>query len=612
MKQMGLLQIVMVVVALTGGCVLEEPPAPEGQAALAAERSSPASAPKPGPRVEALMRDLKSPSPPKRIAAADALSRLGPEAAPAVHALLEAMDGKQAWADFAMMDALSSLGTSALPILIETIQDEQSKLRVPAGRALWTMGATAQDALPVLRKLSEEDKNEALRKLAASAVRKIESEVQEGAATRAKTSLEATRAGAPEKTSSDQGDWPEFHGPQRDSICRETGLLQQWPPEGPPLAWKLEGLGKGLSTVSMAAGRFFTTGDRKSGDQEGAQYVMAYDLATRKQLWATPIGTPYDYGGLCTPTVDGALTYVLSTDSDLVCLETATGQIRWRKNLTQEFGGRTASVWKFSESPLVDGDRLIATPGAKDAALVAVDKATGSLLWKCALPELGPRGKDGAAYASPMAAEIEGRRQYVQVVGRGIVGVEADTGRFLWGYNRLANDIANITNPIIRGNYVFVTNSYNTGSALLHIRREGEKFTAEEVYFLPRRDFENHHGGVVLAGECVYGGSGLNKGDPTCLDFATGKILWKPKAPVAGSAAVLYADGHVIFRYDRGLIVWAEASPEQFRIKGSFTPLVADGPAWAHPVIYQKRLYLRHNDLLACYDLSGKGDRVSP
>lgn len=549
--------------------------------------------------LDRLTADLKSDSLQTRVAAADSLSRMGKAAKPAIPALLEAMDGRQGWADFAMMDALSALGQNALPGLVETISDTKSKHRTQAGRAIWAMGASAESALPALRALLK-DSDEKLRTLVERTIAKIEAELQERDRPAAKPAELASKeaAAAPEKT----GDWPEFHGPRRDSICRETGLLAQWPESGLKLIWKREGLGKGLSTVSIAGGRIFTMGDREV-DGKTSQFTIAYDMATQKELWATRIGEPYkDYGSLSTPTVEADRVYVESTDGEVFCLDPATGAVRWQKNF-KDFDGKMMCVWPYSESPLVDSDRLIVTPGGKDAGLVALDKKTGAVVWKCALPELGPLGKDGAAYSSPIVAEIEGVRQYIQVVGRGVVGVAAESGKFLWGYNRLACDIANITHPVARGNLVFTTNSYNTGSSLLKIARDGAGFKAEEVYFLGSKQFQNHHGGVVLVGDCIYGGSGLNKGEPTCLRFGTGEVLWKQKAPAAGSAAVLFADGHVIFCYDRGLLVLVEATPKEFRVKGRFTPLTVEGPAWAHPVIHDKRLYLRHNDLLMCYDL---------
>jgi outer membrane protein assembly factor BamB len=332
--------------------------------------------------------------------------------------------------------------------------------------------------------------------------------------------------------------------------------------------------------------------------------VIAFDLDSRKELWATVVGPPHTDGGpRCTPTVDGSLLYAIGTDGDLVCLESDTGQVRWRRNFVDDFDGAYMAVWKFSESPLVDGNRLVCTPGGPEAMMVALDKQTGDLIWKCALPDMGDKGVDGAGYSSIVVGTICGVRQYVQLVGRGVFGVEADTGRFLWGYNPVANTVANITSPVIRGDYVFATTAYNTGSALVKISRDGDDFQAEEVYFLKSRDFQNHHGGVVLVGDYLYGGHGPNQGHPTCIEFGTGKVVWKERSPARGSAGVLYADGNLIFRYDRGEVVLIEATPEGMKINGRFRAPDGDGPAWAHPVIHDGKLYLRHADKLFCYDI---------
>ncbi len=418
----------------------------------------------------------------------------------------------------------------------------------------------------------------------------------------------ALAAVAPSATCADGApDWPQFHGPNRDAICTETGLLQEWPDGGPELLWKLQGLGRGYSTIAIADGRFYTMGDRKGDDGEESQYVIAYDLASREELWATRVGPPHKDGGpRCTPTVDGALTYVIGTEGDLVCVETATGAVRWKKSFPNDFGGKMMSIWHYSESPLVDGDKLVCTPGGPEAAIVALDKRSGDTIWECTLTDFGTRGKDGAGYTSIVAADIDGVRQYVTVLGRGAVGVCAETGKFLWGYNRIANRVANITSPIVRGNYVFVTTSYKTGSALLKVTRSGEKFDVEEVWFNGPKEFENHHGGVVLIGDHLYGGDGQNKGTPVCLELLTGEIAWKEKAPAGGSAAVLYADGHLVFRYDSGLVVLVEATPEAYKVKGQFRLPVKNGPGWPHPVIHQGKLYFRDHDVLLCYDVKAK------
>ncbi|MCS7304629.1 MAG: PQQ-like beta-propeller repeat protein [Thermoguttaceae bacterium] len=400
------------------------------------------------------------------------------------------------------------------------------------------------------------------------------------------------------------GDWTRFRGPNCDGKCLETGLLKSWPEGGPKLLWTMEGLGRGYSSLTIAGGKIFTTGDRPDPKGGESQYVMAFDLASRKELWATPIGPPHPDGGCrSTPTIDGDLAFVIGTEGDLVCVETATGRLRWRKSFPRDFGGRMMSGWKYSESPLVDGDKVVCTPGGPVATVVALNKYTGKLIWRCAVPPLGPKGADGAGYSSMVAADIQGLRQYITIIGRGAIGVAAKDGRFLWGYNRIANNVANIPTPIVRDNYVFVTTSYRTGSALLRIVRRGEKFLAEEVWFNGPQDFENHHGGVVLVGDYLYGGSGQNQGVPVCLEFLTGKVVWRAQPVGQRSAAVLYADGHLIFRYEDGMVALIEATPEGFRLKGKFMAPVRKGPSWAHPVIHDGKLYLRSHDTLMCFDL---------
>jgi outer membrane protein assembly factor BamB len=407
-------------------------------------------------------------------------------------------------------------------------------------------------------------------------------------------------------------DWPRFRGPDCTGICPETGLIQEIPQQGLPLLWQIQGCGTGYSSISIADGKFYTMGDRPDGGGK-SQFVIAFDLATHKELWATTIGPKHDDGSRCTPTLDGDRLYALGTSSDLVCLDSATGALKWKKNLEKDFGGQMMSGWRWSESPLVDGNQVVCTPGVKDAAMVALDKNTGDLIWKCAMPDIGENGKDGAGYTTIVVAEIDGVRQYMTIMGRGAIGVAAETGKFLWGYNRIANKVANISSPVVRDRFVFVTTSYKTGSALLKLTKNGDVFDAEEVYFLTPKQFENHHGGVVLVGDYIYGGDGQNNGTPVCLDFMTGEIKWKATdwwkdaARTKRSAAVLFADGNLWFRYEKeALVALIEATPDEFRVKGTFKAAVDDGPAWAHPVVYDGKLYLRANDTLMCYDVKSQ------
>jgi outer membrane protein assembly factor BamB len=331
--------------------------------------------------------------------------------------------------------------------------------------------------------------------------------------------------------------------------------------------------------------------------------VIALDVHTGKQIWATPIGKGDPN---CTPTVDGDRVYALGRNGELACLDAVDGRLIWSKDLTRDFGGKMMSGWGYSESPLVDGEKLLCTPGANDAMIVALDKKTGSTLWKSAVPsDLGPKGGDGAGYASIVISHGAGVKQYVQLVGRGLVAFRADNGKFLWNYNHIANPTANIPTPLVEGNYVFASTGYQAGAALLELHREGEGVAAKEVYFLPGNKVQNHHGGMVLIGDYVYMGNGHNSGFPLCLELKTGKIVWKGgRGAGTGSAAVLEADGELYFRYQNGVMALVEANPERYVLKGKFDLATHNGESWPHPVIVDHCLYVRDQDALLCYDVA--------
>lgn len=398
-------------------------------------------------------------------------------------------------------------------------------------------------------------------------------------------------------------DWPAWRGPERNGLSPDTGLLKQWPAAGPQLAFRADGLGNGFSSLAIAGSRILTMGDRGAD-----QYVIALNGEDGKQLWATKVGGAWEdeYAGpRSTPTVDGDRVYVLTTDGDLVCLDLASGKEKWRKSVSRDYRGGMMSGWRFAESPLVDGDRVVFTPGAPKALLAAVDKMTGRELWRSATPDFGSRGKDGAAYSSVVVSNAGGVKQYVQLTGRGLVGVRASDGWVLWSYNRIANDVANIPTPIVKGDYVFAATGYSTGSALLKLAKNGEKFDVQEVYFLGPNVFQNHHGGMVLVGDYLYAGQGHNRGFPICIEFLTGKVKWGGdiRNSGSGSAAVTYADGHVYFRYQNGIMMLVEATPEGYKEKGSFEIPARRTYSWSHPVVTNGRLYLREQDALLVYKL---------
>lgn len=405
-------------------------------------------------------------------------------------------------------------------------------------------------------------------------------------------------------------DWPQWRGVERDGKSTDTGLLTEWPKDGPPLLWRATGVGTGYASLAVVGDHIFTT-----GDLDGKQHLLAVSRKDGSRVWATPIGPVWKdefIGARSTPTIDGGQAFVISTEGDVIALDAATGKELWRRSLTKDFGGDLMKAmgkydWKFCESPLVDDGRVIVTPGAQDAALVALDRKTGKEIWRSAIPNLGDKGADGAGYSSVMAADIAGTRQYVQLLGRGLVGVDAADGKFLWGYNRVANDVANVATPIIDGNMVFASTAYGTGSAMVRLSKNGNGIKAEEGYFLSHDTLQNHHGGLILHDGYIYGGTGHKKGFPVAIELKTGKVAWGPVRNAGrGSAAIGFADGHIYFRYEDGLMVLVEATPKEYREKGSFMIPDVQQFSWSQPVIVDGVLYLREQDNLFGYDVRKK------
>jgi outer membrane protein assembly factor BamB len=390
-------------------------------------------------------------------------------------------------------------------------------------------------------------------------------------------------------------DWPQWRGVNRDAISHEKGLLQEWPKAGPRQAWKVTGLGKAFSSVSIADGKIFTMGDLDGPDK--GEVVIALQASGGKKIWSAKVGEPWAGGGpRCTPTVDGDRVYALSAHGDLVCFTTAAGKELWRKNLPKDFGG-TVPTWRYSESPLVDGDKLICTPGGSQATIVALDKKTGKSIWKCPVPQ-----GDGAAYSSVVAADVNGERQYIQFLGGGVVGVAAKDGKFLWRYDKPANGTANCATPIVHDHFVFASSDYGTGGALAKISQGSH---AEVVY--STKSMKNHHGGMVLVNGYVYGANGGNGETPAlvCIDFKTGQLMWEERK--AGKGSIAYADGMLYYRDEEGKMLLVEANPEKYVERGRFDqPDHKDYPAWSHPAIANGKLYLRDQDVLLCYDIKKK------
>jgi outer membrane protein assembly factor BamB len=604
-------------------------------------------------------------------------------------------------------------------------------------------------------------------------------------------------------------DWPQWQGADRNAVSKETGLLKEWPKDGPPLAWKSQGLGGGDSAPSIAAGRIFGMSNR--GEDE---VVWALSEKDGKEIWVARLGpavkqqTPQSKEGpACTPTVDGERLYVEGMGGDVACLQVKDGKILWQRSLTRDFGGRLP-MWSYRESPLVDGDKVILTPGSEDAMLVALDKLTGKTTWQSKVPGAsggspgggpgdrapaagpgGPSGggsgaattvagtkdpglfmsehfgmsafstkipngkylaklyfaetyagitgagqrvfsynamghefKDfdiwvkaggpnrayietvpvevtngefrivfkaqvenpaikaieivpqaeaaaggasllatvrinagvstpftdssgqvwqadtgfeggmtnpgvggfgggrggfgggggpGASYASAIAIDFDGQRQYVQLTARALIGVAASDGKFLWRYDAPANRMGiNCSTPVYHDGMVFAASAYGAGGGLVKLSKEANGgVKAEEVY--ATRKMQNHHGGMILLDGCLYGANGGNEGGYLlCLDFKTGNVRWDGRDDAdkrAPKGSVALADGRLYYRTEKGTVLLIEPSPKEYLERGRFEqPDRTRLPAWAHPVIANGKLYVRDQDVLFCYDVKAK------
>lgn len=387
------------------------------------------------------------------------------------------------------------------------------------------------------------------------------------------------------------GDWPQWRGADRTGLSKETGFMKQWPATGPATSWSISTLGEGYGSLAIKGDRIYIQGSTGS-----ASTVFCLNRADGKTIWSAALGPKVDEGRgngpRATPTIDEDRLYVLTENGDLACLRARDGSPVWRKNILKEFGGSNPH-WLISESPLVDGNRVIVSPGGRDASIVALDKMNGQMIWKT----VGL--SDGPAYSSCIAADIGGVRTIMNFTARAAVGVRASDGKPMWNYDRAANGTANCTTPIFADNKVFFSSAYGTGSALLGLSVQGGEVKSQELYF--SKDMMNHHGGVVLVNGYLYG---FSNSILTCIEFATGKKMWANRS--VGKGALTYADGMLFLLGEDHVVGLAEASPTAYNEKGRFSITDLGKPSWAHPVVAGGKLYIRNQNTLTAYDIKAR------
>ncbi len=384
--------------------------------------------------------------------------------------------------------------------------------------------------------------------------------------------------------------WPQFHGPDRDNISRETGLLKTWPDEGPSLVWTVKGLGHGFSSVAIAGGMIVT-----AGNIEENTAITALSMDGRI-LWRAMNGKAWtkDYPGTrSTPTIDGTRIYHQNPLGNIVCLKAETGEVIWSVDILTKVGSKN-SKWALAESLLIDGDRLISCPGGPEASMVALDKHTGSIIWKA------PSTDELAGYSSPILVEYKGLRIIVTLTAKAIIGVNADDGELFWHVKHESYADENVMIPIFHDGYIFVS-TLAAGSVKWRITMQDGKIGLEEIW--RTKELDNHHGGVVLLDGYLYGASTVkNSKKWVCLDWQTGHMMYAD--PGIGKGSLTYADGMLYTLGIDRVMGLVRPSSTEFEVVSSFEiPKGGKGKSWAHPVVCNGRLYIRHGEFLYTYSV---------
>jgi outer membrane protein assembly factor BamB len=401
-------------------------------------------------------------------------------------------------------------------------------------------------------------------------------------------------------TLSQAEDWPQWRGPDRTGISSEQDLLPSWPADGPPQVWLFRNCGLGYSGPAIVGDRLYIMGAR-----DEKEWLLCLSATDGTELWAAEIGdvlsNDWGDGPRGTPTVDGQFVYGLGGQGSLVCVNTRDGRVTWRVAM-QDFGG-SIPFWGYAESVLIDGDRLICTPGGEQGAMLALNKLTGAKIWQ------STDFTDGAQYASTIAADVNGTRQYLQLTQESVVGINAEDGTLAWRTD-WPGSTAVIPTPIFHEGYVYVTSGYGAGCNLLKV---GPNNQVTSVYDQQaRRVMKNHHGGVVLVDGHIYGYS--DSAGWICQEFLTGQQKWRERFALE-KGALTYADGKLYcLGEEDGTVALVQASPDGWNEISRFTlsPLSEvrspRGRVWTHPVVANGKLYLRDQDLLFCFDLQAPGN----
>ena len=395
-------------------------------------------------------------------------------------------------------------------------------------------------------------------------------------------------------------DWSQWRGANMDGIYKESGLNLDWSQKKPSITWTFRQAGAGYASPMIVGTTLYCM-----GAADGSDFAFALNTQNGSLKWKQTLGKEFvenrGNGPRGSITVDGDKLYLVRGDGQIHCLAAADGRMIWQKDFKDDFGGSIMSNWGYSESPLVDGDLVICTPGGDGGTLVALNKNTGATVWRT------KEWTDQAGYSSPIVAEVHGVRQYIQQSSRGVAGVSAKDGKLLWKVEVPGYRTAVIPSPVYHNNTVYVTSGYQAGCTYIRLSKgAGDSFTTETVY--ANRNMSNQHGGVVLMNGHIYGYSDTPP-SWVCQNLETGEIVWSDRQSGVGKGTVLAVNDRLILLTERGTVAVVSATPDGWKEFGrmefperSKVPS-QDNATWTHVVVSHGKLYLRDHDLLFCYDL---------
>ena len=391
-------------------------------------------------------------------------------------------------------------------------------------------------------------------------------------------------------------DSPQFRGPDRNGIFPESELLKSWPEGGPPQLWSVEGLGEGYASVSVSNGRIYTTGKFSSkGGETHEGKVFAFDLQGKK-LWESTYGEEHSGNGYpgtrTTPTIDGDSLFLFNALGKAIALDAATGEKRWEVDTFARFDGKN-TYFGAAESPLVLDGKVIVTPGGKDASVVALDRKTGETVWTT-------KGlSDAPGYCSPQLYEHGEHRQVVTLVAKHLVGIDPASGKVIWKTPVEASYDIHATSPVFDGNVIYVSHGYNHGGKAFRLAADGKSVSP----MWTEEKLDIHHGGAVVVGGKIYGAS--SKKTWYALDTQTGERV--AEISRLGKGSVIYADGLLYGYVESGDVLLVDPRPSNFKLISSFAIEKGSAQHWAHPVLSDGVLYIRHGEVLMAFDVKHRG-----